>query len=44
MKSKDLAKKLVKMYSSNQLTIRRDYNNNFQPFHPFRKKKLNYKI
>ena len=40
MKSKDLAKKLVKMYSSNQLTIRRDYNNNFQPFHPFRKKNL----
>jgi len=40
MKPKDLAKKLVKMYSSNQLTIRRDHNNNFQPFHPFRYKNL----
>lgn len=40
MKPKDLAKKLVKMYSSNQLSIRREYNNNFQPFHPFRTKNL----
>ena len=40
MKPKDLAKKLVKMYSSNQLTIKRDYKNNFQSFHPFRNRNL----
>lgn len=40
MKPKKIARKLVKMYSSNQLTLRKEYNNNYQPFHPFRVKNL----